>query len=74
MEVMEIREEIEHASSDDELRPILKSCQEKQSDLCLELAEAFREERIDDAKALTATLQYWNRIEETILEKISEVA
>ncbi|KAL9188665.1 hypothetical protein ACHAXT_007043 [Thalassiosira profunda] len=74
MEVMEIREAIEDASTDEELRPILKLCQEKQSELCAELAGAFREERIDDAKALAAKLQYWNRIEETIMEKISEVA
>lgn len=68
---MEIREEIEHASSDEELRPILKACQKSQSGLCDELAIAFREERIDDAKSLTAKLQYWNRIEETIIDKMT---
>ena len=71
MEVMEIREEIEHASSDEELRPILKACQKSQAELCDELAIAFREERIDDAKSLTAKLQYWNRIEETIIDKMT---
>ncbi|KAL7541625.1 hypothetical protein ACHAXR_012187 [Thalassiosira sp. AJA248-18] len=74
LEIMEAREEVDDSSSDDELRPLLKSCQEHQSELCQELAKAFREERIDDAKYLTAKLQYWNRIEETILDKITSVA
>lgn len=70
---MEAREEIESATSDDKLRPLLQSCQKQQSELCQELAKAFREERIDDAKYLTAKLQYWKRIEETIMDKISVV-
>ena len=74
MEIMEAREEVDDASSDDELRPLLKSCQEQESKLCLELAKAFQEKRIDDAKSFTAKLQYWNRIEEKIIEKISSVA
>ena len=74
MEIMEIREKVEHASSDNELRPLLQSCREQQSELCQELAKAFREERIDDAKSLTAKLQYFNRIEETIVGKIDSVA
>lgn len=73
MEVMEIREEIEHASSDDMLRPILQSCKKQQLGLCQDLATAFGEERIGDAKQLTAKLQYWKRIEETIMDKISSV-
>jgi len=74
MEIMEIREEVEHASSDNELRPLLQSCKKQQSELFDELAKMFQEERVDDAKHLTAKLQYWDRIEETILEKISSVA
>ena len=74
LEIMEIREEVDHALSDDELRPLLKSCQKKQSLLIKELAESFQHDRIDDAKYQAAKLQYWNRIEETIMEKVSSVA
>ena len=73
-EVMEIREEIEDASSDEELRPILQSSLAKKDELIDELAGAFREENIDDAKRITAKLQYWARIEETIVEKMQSVS
>ena len=73
LEIMEVREEIEDASCDKELRPLLQSCQVKQNELCEQLAAAFREERIDEAKYLTAQLQYWYRVEETIMDKISSV-
>ena len=69
-EVMEIREQIEDASSDEELRPILQSSLKKKDELINQLAEAFREGRIDDAKRITAKLQYWARIEETIVGKM----
>ena len=69
---MGVREEVEDASSSDELRPLLLSCKVRQSELCQDLAESFQAERIDDAKCQTAKLQYWNRIEETIMEKIPD--
>jgi len=71
LEIMEVREHVDCASSDDELRPLLKSCQKQNSELCEELAKSFQEDRLDDAKYQAAKLQYWNRIEETIMEKIS---
>ena len=73
MEIMEAREEVDNASTDEELRPLLQSCQKQQTDLCNEIAKSFQEERIDDAKYQVAKLQYLNRIEETIMEKISSV-
>ena len=72
-EVMEIREQIEDASSDEELRPILQSSLTKKDELIDQLAEAFQEGRIDDAKRTTAKLQYWVRIEETIVGKMTSV-
>ena len=72
-EVMEIREQIEDASSDEELRPILLSSLAKKDEVIDQLEEAFREVRIDDAKRLTAKLQYWARIEETIVDKMTSV-
>ena len=72
-EVMEIRELIEDASSDEELRPILQSSLSRKDELIDQLAEAFQEGRIDEAKRTTAKLQYWARIEETIVGKMTSV-
>lgn len=75
MEIMEAREEVDNASTDEELRPLLQSCQKQQTELCKEIAKSFQEESIDldAAKYQVAKLQYLNRIEETIMEKISSV-
>lgn len=73
MEIMELREQIEHSSADSELKPILHDCRTRQSELCEELTKAFQNDDVKEAKYLTASLQYWNRIEERILEKITEV-
>ena len=75
MEIMEAREEVDNASTDEELRPLLQSCQKQQTELCNEIAKSFQEESIDldAAKYQVAKLQYLNRIEETIMEKISSV-
>jgi len=70
---MEIRETIEHSSTDNELKPILDECRRKQNHLCDELSLAFRENDMKKAKYLTACLQYWSKIEERILDKITEV-
>lgn len=69
-EIMELREEVDSASSTEELRPLLDSCRKQQADICAELAGAFREERIDDARRATAKLRYWNRLEAAIVERI----
>lgn len=72
MEIMEAREKVEHASTDAQLKPLLKACQIRQSEVCQELEKSFNSDhRVDDAKLQTAQLQYWRRIEETILEKIT---
>jgi len=72
-EVMEIREQIEDSSTDEELRPILQSSIKKKDELIGQLAEAFGEGRVEDAKRITAKLQYWARIEETIVDKMTSV-
>ena len=75
LEIMEFREEIEQASSaenpDEKLDPLLISCQSTHAELCEQLASAFREDMMDEAKVLTAKLKYWSRVEEMILEQIS---
>lgn len=71
MEIMEIREEIADASTYAELKPLLEECHTKQTELYEQLADAFQNDKVDNARYLTAKLQYWNRIEEKIAEKIS---
>jgi len=71
MKIMELREEVEGASSDEELRPLLQSCEESIRELCKGIDNSFRANKIEDAKLLTAKLQYWKRIEERIVDKIS---
>ena len=74
LHILEMREAVEHASTDEQLEPLLRSCQSKQREVIDELAAAFREKNVEDAKYLTATLQYWSKIEERILEKITAVS
>ena len=72
MEIMEAREEVDHASTDAQLKPLLKACQIRQSELCQELEKSFNNDyNVDEAKLQTAQLQYWRRIEEKILDKIT---
>ncbi len=73
MDIMEAREEVENASSDNQLRPLLQSCQIRQSELCRDLCRLFGDNRLGDAKLQTAKLQYWKRMEEKIMEKILSV-
>ena len=73
MKIVMVREEVDNASTDEELRPILQSCREEQDEICEKLAVSFRKERMEDAKYLTAELQYWKRVEETIIEKMQSV-
>ena len=68
--IMAIREEVDSTSTDSELRPILHCCREQQDEICEKLALSFRKGQMKDAKYLTAELQYWKRIEETIIEKM----
>ena len=74
MEVMEIREEIDDAEEDAEvLRKLLVQNEERIGNTCTELADAFESDNMDEARRLTARLQYWKRIEEKIVDKMSTV-
>mmetsp|Transcript_27355 Transcript_27355/g.33132 ORF Transcript_27355/g.33132 Transcript_27355/m.33132 type:complete len:223 (-) Transcript_27355:212-880(-) len=72
MAIMEIREEIDEATSDKELNVLLKENNRQIDRLCLDLAEAFKHD-MENAKRMTARLQYLVRIEETIRERLSDV-
>lgn len=70
---MEMREAVEQASTDEQLKPLLQSCQSKQKEVIDALTIAFREKNVEDAKYLTASLQYWSKIEERIMDKITSI-
>lgn len=53
-----------------ELEGHLSRAQEETEEVLKQLDEAFRQRNLDRALELSAQLQYWNRIEETIVEKL----
>lgn len=76
MEVMEIREEIDSASHDAEvLRTLLGQNERRVENTAQLLGRAFDEDGgdMDAARRSTAQLQYWKRIEEKIVDKLSTV-
>ena len=76
MEVMEIREEIDSASHDaDVLRTLLGQNERRVENTVRLLGRAFDEDGgdMDAARRSTAQLQYWKRIEEKIVDKLSTV-
>lgn len=75
MEVMEIREEIDEASDDAAiLRTLMGQNEERMGKVVKMLGEAFDGRKdMEEARRLTAQLQYWKRIEEKIVDKLSTV-
>ena len=70
MEVMDIQEEIESVTCQDELKDMKQTNDKRISNILVEMSKAFDSCDLNEAKRLTAILQYWNRIEENITEKI----
>jgi len=80
MEVMELREEIDEAAQDaGVLRTLLGQNEQRMEHVVKRLGEAFDGDgcggggNIEEARRLTAQLQYWKRIEEKIVDKLSTV-
>lgn len=69
MQVMELREAVD-STSPASLKPIWDETQQDISHVVEELEAAFEEEDISKSVELSAQLQYWHRIEETIYEKM----
>ena len=69
MEIMDIREAIECAN-DNEIRQLLKENAVRMDNVGRQLTEAFEANDLDRALKLTAELQYWNRAQETLKEKV----
>lgn len=71
MEIMELREDINHTPSTN-LEPIYTETKQRIESLCKDLSEAFEENDLGNAMELSAKLQYWYRVEETIYEKMED--
>ena len=70
-QIMELREEVDDATTDGTLRELLEQNKNRIGDTCAELGVAFRDNDLPSAQRLTAILQYWNKIETTILDKMN---
>lgn len=70
MDIMEIREETESTDDKAKLENLLSENQVRIGDTCEDLADSFEKNDLDEAKRHAAKLQYWNRIRETIKEKL----
>jgi molecular chaperone HscB len=75
MEIMEVRETLDSTTGDDALRPLLLDNQKRIEETSALLAQAFDIDPPDLERALklTARLQYWNRIDETLREKMKSL-
>jgi len=73
MYIMEIRESIQLADDDRVLKRMQLENQQRMDETCDELASAFEAQNYEKALELTARLQYWHRIDETIREKVTSV-
>jgi len=73
MQIMEIREDVEAASSDEDLQKLLDANKNRIVTTIGELQKSFEEPNFEEAVRQTACLRYWNRAEETVREKMSEI-
>jgi len=72
MEVMELRELIDRTTLKKDLQLLQEENRERIQDTCKNIGLAFEKNDLKEAKRITATLQYWNRIEESIVRNLSE--
>ena len=73
MKVMMIREEVDDADSDKVRKEYLNDNNERMEKCCKDLEFAIESENYDLAKQLASELQYWKRVEDTIIESIDNV-
>lgn len=73
MEIMERREIIDAATADAALKPLLHENQQRMTQCVQRLTEQFAQSNVSAARELTAQLQYWHRIDETIRDKMTSL-
>ena len=60
----------QEAAIDEALKPLLYENKQRLEETCHDLEQAFQQNDLEQARKLTGHLQYWNRIDETIRERI----
>jgi molecular chaperone HscB len=73
MEIMEVRESIDSTIGDNALRPLLLENQKRIEETSELLSRAFEQTSMEKALELTAQIQYFTRIDETIREKMKSL-
>jgi len=75
MHIMEVRGDVDEATDDETLQRLLEQTDQRVEKTCHELSDALDKQdqpQIERARQLTAQLQYWNRIHESIREKMDQ--
>jgi DnaJ-domain-containing protein 1 len=70
---MELREAIAETSDNNKLQEMWRNNKKAIQETCDGLELAFGSQDWDEAVRLTAQLQYWNRIEETLRDKLDSL-
>jgi Fe-S protein assembly co-chaperone HscB len=73
MGIMELREAIAETSDNNKLQEMWRNNKKAIQETCDGLELAFGSHDWDEAVRLTAQLQYWNRIEETLRDKLDSL-
>ncbi|KAI7847566.1 Co-chaperone HscB, C-terminal oligomerization domain-containing protein [Circinella umbellata] len=68
MEVMELREELDEVTNEEELDQVKQTNDAKYEETVKNLSEAFKSKNLDHAKELMIQLQYWETIRRAIIE------
>ena len=69
---MELRATIDSTTQKKDLQLLQEENRERMQDTCKKIELAFENNNLIEAKIMTVTLRYWNRIEESIIRKLSE--
>lgn len=73
MEIMELRHEIDATENNDDLRLLFDANVQRTTKTCQALDVAIESHDIASAWKLTSELQYWNRIDETLRDKMDSL-
>jgi DnaJ-domain-containing protein 1 len=69
LHVMDLREEIELARLEEDVKRLLDQNMERKTDVIQKLNQAFNNQNYDEAQRLVAELKYWETCEEILKGK-----